>query len=797
MTHLLPIALNPLLPRRWFRQGLPLLACCALAPILCAQEPASLPEAEDRVASVGQFPVRIVGGRLVAPVELSTVHSRVPVNLFIDFDSPGGLSLHQGIAKSLKTNDEFGRSTPITIHFPDFDVTVDRGEKGPESEYEQFTRLHSAEINEVALAGSIGAGILKDYRVTFNLPEGNIVLEKSMGQERVPENHGDEGKSGGEELEVAITSTGDLVWLPIQLGDGTVHAMAISTRHYDSLIDRDWCAKQGFPAGDVDPLKLGELNLAGFVAFRPSDLVDTNPDHGIGMIGLNLLKHLRLTLDLGAKTAICRAVVPPDSLVADREYFKALAAGDDEKLEAWLEKYPKERLSGEAARDLLARRLSAKADPGKVESAVRRLRLTWTDDSVSSEALSLTKILLKGGYPAQAVLAGELGIEGGRLDRYPNSVHKLHATLGAILLEQGEDQRAWRHLLSAAFGIPDDGSVNLNLGRYYEKQERYNRALSRYLQALLQAETGEAALQGIARVKQKMGDTQPLSVDTIAPLIAGKTLNYSAATRYRPEPAEETNRVALVEFFTNAHYKIPGKEEGAIGGVLGNEGIMTHFPREKVAMLTYHISHPELPFDSLANEFSEATAQFYRAPPAIHLVNGIAKFPGSGRAEGAEEIFKEGRDLLRESLRKKSPYQLEMNASVENGNIAGTLQITRLGDESLSGSPPTVQIVLAERGVLYPSESKVVIQRMVARAALTDNPRGLPLEINDGRMTLPFSRSLEAIVRSNTEHIRKHGAGKAHLFAAAMDPRQLTIVAFIRDGSSMEILQSIQVNPTE
>ena len=135
-----------------------------------------------------------------------------------------------------------------------------------------------------------------------------------------------------------------------------------------------------------------------------------------------------------------------------------------------------------------------------------------------------------------AVFAGELGIEGGRTDRYPNSVHQLHASLGEILLDHDEDKRAWRHLLSAAFGVPDDGPVNLNLGRFYEKQERYNRALSRYVQAVIKVETGEKALEGLERVQRKMGDTKPLSVDTIAPLIAGKTYNYAAATRYRPEP---------------------------------------------------------------------------------------------------------------------------------------------------------------------------------------------------------------------------------------------------------------------
>ena len=143
-----------------------------------------------------------------------------------------------------------------------------------------------------------------------------------------------------------------------------------------------------------------------------------------------------------------------------------------------------------------------------------------------------------------------------------------------------------------------------------KSRRRYNRALSRYVQAVIKVETGEEALEGLERVQRKMGDAQPLSVDTIGPLIAGKTYNYAAATRYRPKPGEETNRVSLVEFFTNTHFKEPHKEEGAIGGALGNEGVMTYFPRRKVAMLTYHLTHPQLELDSLVNELAQDTASF-------------------------------------------------------------------------------------------------------------------------------------------------------------------------------------------
>ena len=65
-------------------------------------------------------------------------------------------------------------------------------------------------------------------------------------------------------------------------------------------------------------------------------------------------------------------------------------------------------------------------------------------------------------------------------------------------------------------------------------------------------------------------------------------------------------------------------------------------------------------------------------------------------------------------------------------------------------------------------------------------------------MTIPFSRSLAAITRANVDFLKQSelaGAGTAQTFAAKMDPRQLTVVAYVRDGSSKKILQTIQVTP--
>ena len=149
--------------------------------------------------------------------------------------------------------------------------------------------------------------------------------------------------------------------------------------------------RQQLPAGDVGPLKLGELDLGSFVAFRPSAAIREHPDGALGVLGLNLLKHLRLTIDRKSRTAVCRVSAPPEFPVADRDYFKAMVADDTDQLEAWLEKYPKERLSQEAAQRLLGYRIDEDAGPEQIEMAIRRLRATWREDMVSTQALELMK----------------------------------------------------------------------------------------------------------------------------------------------------------------------------------------------------------------------------------------------------------------------------------------------------------------------------------------------------------------------------------------------------------------------
>ncbi len=740
----------------------------------------------DTTATHGRIPVNVVGGRLVAHCEISTIHRRIPANLFIDLESPSVFQLHNNAAGPLKVENEAGETIPITVHFPEFQVVLPRREEGPEDVFAEFTRLYSREIGEDAVVGALGAQFFKDYALVLDLPAGYVHVEPPTVDESPPE----EGT-----LRVPVSTTDDIIWLPVTLPGDEKAAMALGTVEEDSMVDAVWSDELGHPYGDLDTLLLGDANLAERMAFRPAEINFVHEDGAFGIIGLSLLQQMRVAIDHARTRADIVFTEAPAYPKEEAAFYEALVEDDPELFMAFLQTHAEARHRQEAAERLLHAHLDSDAEPELMEQAIAWLSETWRKDIRATRALDLMKELSEAGYADAALDAGKHGVEGGREDRYPNAVHQIHARMGEILLGKEDLKQAWRHLLSAAFGLPEDGMINLHLGQCYEKQGRYQRAMSRYVQALLDAASGEQAVDALARVSRLMGEGEALTVDRIEPLIAGKTYGYSAATRYRPTEEEKAaKRVALVEFFTNAQHKHPTRDEGAIGGALGNEGVLSYFPRTHVAALAYHLPHPQLGMDSLTNEVAQAQADVYGVPPAIHIVNGVAQFPGQGKARDAEQIYKTGRDVVREALRQPATVMLELDATLEGKVLKGALVV-----EGVDALDARVHLVLAERGVLYPGRSKVIVHRMVARAALTRSVMGEPYQANEeGKMTLTFQRNLAEIAQGNRfylEEIQGEGKGAVQPYATRMDPKQITLVAFVRDNDTREVLQAIQIDP--
>ena len=75
---------------------------------------------------------------------------------------------------------------------------------------------------------------------------------------------------------------------------------------------------------------------------------------------------------------------------------------------------------------------------------------------------------------------------------------------------------------------------------------------------------------------------------------------------------------------------------------------------------------------------------------------------------------------------------------------------------------------------------------------------GWPYEPTDGVMKFDFSKALAEITAENEKYLAlyEESSGNACTrLSTKIDPRQVTIVAFIRHRLSGEVLQAIQIDP--
>ncbi len=778
-----------------------LIFCFAVVLVLEAAH-SQAPNAASRLPTIsdggGVIPVQVIDGRVVVACDISGPNLRIPVNLWLDFDGAYGLQLHNRAAAPLPAETQAGKPNPLTLHFPAFSLEVARRELGPEDKFEEFTKYHSKEIGEDALVGAIGAHILKHFDVVFDLPNGEIELlptgqladqQPTQGQ---PTDEGD--------VVVPITLQNDLAWLPIQLQGSKSklkRAFAIGSSQYDSRLDRRLCNSLRRPAGNVGPVTCVSIDFAPYVAFRPSEIVQVHPDGVAGMLGINLLEKFRIHVDRQSGFAAIRSASSPAFPQEDLEYFQAMVAEDRDLVSKWLDEHGQTRLGREAAELLLTLMLDDGAEQDELKTAIEWINTTMPEDLRATRLMALMEELVNEGETELGIMAGQIGVKSARKDRYPEASYKLHGRLGELMLPV-DKREAWRHLLSAAFGLPDDGMINLNLGRVYEANNKKKRAFSRYLQALIKEESSELAMEALMRMDAKLPADERLTIESIDRMISGRVRNFSAPETYQVNPKTRTNRTCLVEFFTNAYV---GNEQrgGAIGGAMGNQGVISHFAKSECVSLSYHLSVPRL--EPLATPLGQFMATWLGVNgPNVQKVDGSLSAPGAGKHRDAEKIYETTRDTIIPRLQQSTPITVSAETEINGQTITGqvTVQGPPIDSEAdLNLKPLVVQVVVAERGVVFHGSSGVVIHRMLARGLATEGRLdGVPfLPDNDGKLVFSIDRNLAGIEVENTAFLDSLEAGQTKggtRMGLRIEPNSVEIVVVVRETETGRVVQTHQ-----
>lgn len=742
---------------------------------------AQAPDGEGRVR------VKVIDGRLVASCRVSSDVASLPVNLFISYDRLCGLELHNKATDPLKVEFPDGRTRPITINLPGLDIEVERREHGDENALNAFTKAFSEELEEVAVVGTIGANVLRDYFVTFDVGNGQVIV-------RPPNEETETRPTGPEARYVRADATTELVWLPVRLRDEHRRVVAIGSHRYDSIIDADVCDEFEAYGGDIGPVMTAGVDFSELIPWRPEEYTQVHLDGALGTLGINFLENFRVSIDrVNSWVGITRTGNRPFP-TEERAFFEARAEEEAAPVAAWLGQHAATRLGKEAADLLLQLQVDDAASIEELGAAIEWVARTRHPRLRATQAIDAVNMLMQARRPQAAVIAGRAGITGGRIDRYPESVHRLHAMLGEILLAADRDREAWEHLMSAAFGLneavgeADQARVNLLLGRYYEKIGKPKRALSRYVQAVITPEYGPQAVEALAAL-QSRSEGEPFSVDLVDRLISGKVRSMTAPTQFVPNEETATNRTVLVEHVINPELgmKAPGMWRAFTeGGSMVFQALQSHFPRQRVVLIGYHAPMPR-PV-AIMNEVSIAAAARTNGRPAF-LIDGEPKLSGALEYYRADGAYDRVRRSVLDRLAVPSGHEIALEASLKDRSVSGSVRVT-----GPAAGDAIVQVLVAEKGVLYPGMGATVVHRMVARGSLRDDAAYAP---GDGGMILRFERSVDDLVAANRaflESYEKANRVDATRMSLEIAADQLVVIAVLRERGSGRVLQCTEID---
>ncbi|MEO6222842.1 MAG: hypothetical protein ABIP90_06295 [Vicinamibacterales bacterium] len=502
--------------------------CCAL-----------LAGANGRLAAQGQtqdtgtIPIRVVNGHLVMLTDLVGLRYTNEMSLEISFEYPDALTLHpdQYGWLGLDPNDlGLGEQqlvhilvagTPIKFSIPSKQVVPEPSEERVAFQ-NSMTKLHSAGLGERKLKGTIGIGLLKKYHVTLDIRDKQMILA-------LPREAGFAPSTTADVVIAPFEYANDRIQVSLSYGDDHRALMAIGGTNYDTIIDSRVTKPLGKPGGDISPLWLADTGTSGkridltrYLAPRPRAFgLATTPgaDSPLVITGVNFLEQFRVELDWNNQSLTLTQKTTPVYPQQDFAFFDAESLGTAEALEAYLTKYPKERLSGEAASQLVKRLLE---QPGATDADVLK-SLQWavtTAPAGRKTETCLQYVTLFSEAPDRTALAIAAGTEGLKYSREAfdaRVVYALHHQLGRLYMKQIKWTDAWKHLLSAAFMAPDDLEIALDLARVYDKQDQTRRAYARYKKVSqaggLPPEIGVEVKNAMDRLRPKMPKDDPLLRD--------------------------------------------------------------------------------------------------------------------------------------------------------------------------------------------------------------------------------------------------------------------------------------------
>lgn len=731
--------------------------------------------------------LKFIEGRTFLKGEFSAGEKSVSVHVLLDLASAEPLKLHARTAQLLELSE--GDSVRfLTRGHELFSAVPVLEEIKP---LERLTRDLARELEEVPVVAIVGAAAFGTQVIDLDPRQRTLRLSAGPSAALPTAAAIAEGSAPqlGERVEIPFGS-GSLPRFPVRLvrGENTVTGFAcLDTANYHLRVDAAWLQRAGKAGDAATALMFGPWDLIRCTAQRISDEAPAADGTPL-LLGNAFLESFRIRLDMGRRVVQLECIEPLPDRSAAIEAFRAMRAGDLPALARWLEANAEHELRLEVATAhcegllrgrplpeaavLMAalRAKSASERPARKSRELLEMLARWKEQQPEIHALLFRPVL-------------ELAVECAGEDEDGTAVHKARSEIGALLLDEGDLEGAWRQLLAASLGMPRDGTLNERLGRLYERMGKRERAFSRFLQAAITVEGGPGGLAGLGRLRRAEGGA-PFNVNELERMLEGRAPIFEPASVHRP--AAPSSRRVLVELFTGAHCKPCAAAD------LAFEGLTHHFAGGEATCIQHHLHVPKP--DPLTHHAAlvRAEALAVAGTPTL-LLDGRIAVPMGGPQADAGKRFREAVAAIEKRLSEPTPWRLDISATLEARALKTHVTVSGPADASAK-----LRLFVCERSMIMPGASGIVFHRVVSRAEMEAD--GVAIKTG----AVPFQRSflvrladIDAANASHQDEVEDASGAPFPLRAGPLDPGEIIVVAFLEAEDTVVQSARFELAPRE
>ncbi len=289
------------------------------------------------------------------------------------------------------------------------------------------------------------------------------------------------------------------------------------------------------------------------------------------------------------------------------------------------------------------------------------------------------------------------------------------------------------------------------------------------------------ALRGGGQTKE--ADTLDVRLDQLenqayAEFSTGKSaLNFK--TEKFPGRKAKSNRAVLVELFTGAQCP------PCVASDMAFDGLEKTYQSGEVVLLQYHMNIPGP--DPMSNTDSDARFDYYtsagvRGTPA-HLFNGKRDATGGGDRDDAPDKYKEFCNVINKLL--EAPDTLKLSASAVGTGAKIDIH-AKVASLDKPGDKIRLRLVLVEDWVRYQGGNGLQYHHRVVRA-MPGGAKGVPVKEKD------FEHKANIDLDELRASLNKYLNDEYPDGPRPMRLRNLSVVAFVQNDESAEVLQAVNV----